>query len=91
VVGYGPFSLYVVHKEGLCPSSGDINRRMMNNNQFLLPAFLSVVLALVNTAGWFRVLSVLSDRTEQIDAAFLAHEVARRRERPSQQTNSPMC
>jgi hypothetical protein len=26
VVVYGPFSLCVLHKEGLCPSSGDINR-----------------------------------------------------------------
>jgi hypothetical protein len=25
VLGYGPFSLKVIHKEGLCPSSGDIN------------------------------------------------------------------
>jgi hypothetical protein len=29
VVGYGPFSLCVIHKEGLSPSSGDINRLMM--------------------------------------------------------------
>jgi hypothetical protein len=29
VVGYGPFSLLVIHKEGLCPGSGDINRLMM--------------------------------------------------------------
>jgi hypothetical protein len=29
VVGYGPFCLWVIHKEGLCPSSGDINRLMM--------------------------------------------------------------
>jgi hypothetical protein len=29
VVGYGPLSLWVIHKEGLCPSSGDINRLMM--------------------------------------------------------------
>jgi hypothetical protein len=29
VVGYRPFSLWVIHKEGLCPSSGDINRLMM--------------------------------------------------------------
>jgi hypothetical protein len=29
VVGDGPFSLYVIHKEGLCPSSGDINRLTM--------------------------------------------------------------
>jgi hypothetical protein len=28
-VGYGLFSLCVIHKEGLCPSSGDINRLMM--------------------------------------------------------------
>jgi hypothetical protein len=32
VVGYGPFSLCVIHKEGLCPSSRDINRMMMMNN-----------------------------------------------------------
>jgi hypothetical protein len=29
VVGYGPFSLCVIHKEGLCFSSGGINRLMM--------------------------------------------------------------
>jgi hypothetical protein len=29
VLAYGPFSLWVMHKEGLCPSSGDINRLMM--------------------------------------------------------------
>jgi hypothetical protein len=29
VVGYGPFSLSIIHKEGLCLSSGDINRLMM--------------------------------------------------------------
>jgi hypothetical protein len=29
VVGYGPFSLWLIHNEGLCPSSGDINRLMM--------------------------------------------------------------
>jgi hypothetical protein len=29
VVGYGPFSLWVIHKEGLCPSSGAINTLMM--------------------------------------------------------------
>jgi hypothetical protein len=32
VVSYGPFSLCVIHKEGLCPNSGDINglKMMMN-------------------------------------------------------------
>jgi hypothetical protein len=29
VEGYGPFSLCVIHKESLCPSSEDINRLMM--------------------------------------------------------------
>jgi hypothetical protein len=29
MVGYGPFFLCLIHKEGLCPSSGDINRLMM--------------------------------------------------------------
>jgi hypothetical protein len=29
VVGNGPFSLCVIHNEGLCPSSGGINRLMM--------------------------------------------------------------
>jgi hypothetical protein len=29
VMGYGPFSLCVIHKEGLWPSSGDINRLTM--------------------------------------------------------------
>jgi hypothetical protein len=26
---YGPFSLYVMYKEGLCPSSGGMNRLIM--------------------------------------------------------------
>jgi hypothetical protein len=26
MMAYGPFSLCVIHEEGLCPSSGDINR-----------------------------------------------------------------
>jgi hypothetical protein len=29
VVGYGPLSLCVIHKKGLCPSSGGINKLMM--------------------------------------------------------------
>jgi hypothetical protein len=31
VVGYGLFSLCVIHMKGLCPSSVDINRLMMMN------------------------------------------------------------
>jgi hypothetical protein len=34
VVDYGPVSLCVIHKEGLCPSSGDINRMKMIMNMF---------------------------------------------------------
>jgi hypothetical protein len=30
--GLWPSSLWVIHKEGLCPSSGDINRLMMINH-----------------------------------------------------------
>jgi hypothetical protein len=29
VMGYGSFSLCVIHKKGLCPTSGGINRLMM--------------------------------------------------------------
>jgi hypothetical protein len=29
MVCYGPFSLCLTYKEGLCPSSGDINRLML--------------------------------------------------------------
>jgi hypothetical protein len=36
VVGYGPFSLCVIHKEGLRSSSGDINRLMMMMRQTIL-------------------------------------------------------
>jgi hypothetical protein len=32
VVGYSPFSLCVIHKEGLCLSNEDINRLMMIMN-----------------------------------------------------------
>jgi hypothetical protein len=32
VVDYGHFSLFVIYKEGLCPSSEDINRLMMTIN-----------------------------------------------------------
>jgi hypothetical protein len=31
VVGYGPFSICVIHKVGLCPSSGDIRLMMMSS------------------------------------------------------------
>jgi hypothetical protein len=33
VVVYGPFSLCVIHKEGLCPSSEDINMLMMSSDR----------------------------------------------------------
>jgi hypothetical protein len=36
VVGYGTFSLCVIHKEGLRPGCGDINRLMMMRSQGIL-------------------------------------------------------
>jgi hypothetical protein len=33
VVGYGPFSLCVIHKEGLCSSSAGINMLLMTKNE----------------------------------------------------------
>jgi hypothetical protein len=38
-VGYGLFSLYVIHKEGLCPSSGEINRLIMMKVSIFLIIF----------------------------------------------------
>jgi hypothetical protein len=35
IVGYRLFSLHVIHKEGLCLSSGDINRQMMMINNLI--------------------------------------------------------
>jgi hypothetical protein len=34
IVCYGPFSLCVIHKEGLCPSSWLINRLTMNDDEY---------------------------------------------------------
>jgi hypothetical protein len=43
VVGYGPFSLCAINKEGLCSSSGDINRLLMMMT-YLLAVILRIVL-----------------------------------------------
>jgi hypothetical protein len=40
VVGYGPLSLCVIHKEGPCPSSEDINRLTMMINGVSISNFL---------------------------------------------------
>jgi hypothetical protein len=40
VVGYGPFSLCVIHKDSLCPGSGDINRLMMRQYRIKFDSFL---------------------------------------------------
>jgi hypothetical protein len=59
VVGYGQFSLCVIHKEGLCPSSENINRLMMmlimhiiNIETFLLSD--SIFKKLANSLGIHR-------------------------------------
>jgi hypothetical protein len=37
---YGLFFFCIIHKEGLCPISGDINRLMMINNILLLLIYI---------------------------------------------------
>jgi hypothetical protein len=52
VVGYGPFFLCVIHKEGLCPSSGGVNRLMMMRIEVLHSARLRFAhLGLSNTVS----------------------------------------
>jgi hypothetical protein len=43
VVGYCPFALCVIHKEGLCPSSGNINRLMMMMTIQIIVFFISLL------------------------------------------------
>jgi hypothetical protein len=38
MVGYGPFFLCAIHKEGMCPSSGDIIRLIMMKELMALPS-----------------------------------------------------
>jgi hypothetical protein len=54
VVAYDPFSLCVIHNEGLYPSSGDINRLMMMimNTRFLVHNINTYHSCFVMTAGW---------------------------------------
>jgi hypothetical protein len=43
VVGYSQFSLCVIHKEGLCPNSGDFNRLMMMKMIILNPIIVTKI------------------------------------------------
>jgi hypothetical protein len=54
VVGYGPFSLWIIHKEGLCPSCGDIKRLMMilKSNGFSVTLKVPLVPWLKNSNFW---------------------------------------
>jgi hypothetical protein len=47
MVGYGLFYLCVIHKEGLCPSSGDINRLMMMM-MMIKPTLTSINASFIN-------------------------------------------
>jgi hypothetical protein len=58
-VSYGPFFLCVIHKEGLCPSSGDINRLMMIIN---LPWITLSIKKPHNPLGSFKDLRIPKDR-----------------------------
>jgi hypothetical protein len=46
MVGYGSFSLCVIFKEGLCPSSGDINglMMMMNENKSIMMMIIIIII-----------------------------------------------
>jgi hypothetical protein len=46
VVGYGPFSLWLIHKEGLCPSSRDINRLMMMMMMIMMMMMMMMMMIL---------------------------------------------
>jgi hypothetical protein len=47
VVGYGPFSSCIIHKEGLCPSSGDINRLMMMMTMMMVMMMMMMMVVVV--------------------------------------------
>jgi hypothetical protein len=71
-LGYGPFSLYVIHKEGLCLSSGNINKLMMMMHTEIKLSFQIMpraqnALAIVHAGFFFKV-----DSTSKITSARLA-------------------
>jgi hypothetical protein len=54
VVGFGPFSLCVIHREGLCPSSRDIDRLMMM--MMTMKALKKTInIHLLFLWGWFKI------------------------------------
>jgi hypothetical protein len=51
--GYGTFSLCVIHKEGLCHNSGDINRLMM----MMKPGQVaSICILIINMEEWIDIM-----------------------------------
>jgi hypothetical protein len=62
VVGYGSFSLCVIHKEGLCPSIGDINRLTMMTVE-VGTAYLTIILYLYAPLPLVRFLISCSEMT----------------------------
>jgi hypothetical protein len=48
VVGYGSFSLRVIHEKGMCPISGDINRLMQANAYHIGSAYFSNMVIFFN-------------------------------------------
>jgi hypothetical protein len=67
VVGYGSFPLLVIHKEGLCPSSGDNNRLMLMMTKIcrhpviIICAFalVAIYLGLAIRSSFFILLSIV--------------------------------
>jgi hypothetical protein len=57
VVGYNPFSLCVIHKEGLCHNSGDINGLMMMMMMMNITDITIGQINLVNIEDYFKIIS----------------------------------
>jgi hypothetical protein len=73
VVCYGPFPLCVVHKEGLCPSSGDINRLMMMMMKYGISRVLWYLLPFQEGLHWHRKLPSRSRQAPRLLQGRAAH------------------
>jgi hypothetical protein len=58
VVGYSPFSLCIIHKEGMCPSTGDINKLMMMMSQRIF--IIIIIISLSQSTAGHRPLQLLA-------------------------------
>jgi hypothetical protein len=79
VVGYGPFSLCIIHKESMYSSSGDIDRLMIIT-RICCPCFLKLVIPILNRKAFWVVYNdlirscnqhSLFQRSDQVQLVFL--------------------